>query len=471
MCHVLDADPSFDLDFSRDIWVPVLHYSCIMRETKCALELLKRGADPNLIDMLGVSPLNYSVSKFKYNPNRSSILGTKMRKNEEIPEVVIKLIIQGADVSHVNSYTGLFSHVQAVRSGYLYSYERIRSKVETILLNQSKYPKEFGLLNGWCQDEQKRGDALGKTIKLITHGCEERNIIKSIDEISEKLGKDFIHGIDQHGQTLLHYAVVKNMKVLVEDLIFRGMDESRVSKKKCTAFDLTSLLVKGEDRKMALHFRDCVTRFEKIKNKSTIDNKSGIESPKTDSEDLSDIEAFNFCENFMAEEEKKASKTSLKKKRKKERDKEKKERSMSDKLISEEELLLMGKEDIRTQDLIEKKRLQINTYNFNRFTEKLFNKIEIGMIKQAFSKLINNVRNLKDMEKQIKKKRNKAVKKIDQSLTKIVNNNMKRFMIKYMKIFFENIRLYLIDQNSNKYKKFFFNCELEYGFHNYIEGR
>tara|TARA_E500000178_G_C17037771_1_gene764411 strand:+ start:6318 stop:7889 length:1572 start_codon:yes stop_codon:yes gene_type:complete len=415
---ILEKYTDYDLNDIGNYWTYPLHYAIIMREEDIALFLIEKGADINALDEYGMSPLNYTVTKFRYKHSC-----TKMRVNKELVKLLTTLVVMGADVTHINPHNDLYPHTDSVRSGYYYSYERIKSRINTVLKLNLESPSKLEKLRARLDSEEYNGNIIQDIIDSFSKKSEDV-ILSKIDKAFKKVGDAIIHMHDDQGQTMLHYAVYFEMKRVLEKLVFLGVDPSRRNKIGWTAFDISSKLETLEKQQdMANFFVDCLNRYNKLKqsknqNKEAEFSDSSLESPKsdsakTDSESISDDDFLDHNSNV------KPSKKSKKKILKLKREKEKKELKKIKEKAREQihnELVLMRTEDIRQIEINRKERFnklldflndRLKTYNLMYFFTSIKN-----YSADSKNKRIEEERKNRILAKSLKKRLQKGFKKL-----------------------------------------------------------
>ena len=415
---ILEKYTDYNLNDIGNYWTYPLHYAIIMREEDIALLLIEKGADINALDEYGMSPLNYTVTKFTYKHSC-----TKMRVNKELVKLVTTLVVMGADVTHINPHNNLYPHTDSIRSGYYYSYERIKSRINTVLKLNLYSPLKLTKLRAHLDTEEYNGNIIQDIIDSFSIKSEDV-ILSKIDKACKKVGEALVHMHDDQGQTMLHYAVYFEMKKVLEKLIFLGTDPSRRNKIGWTAFDISSKLETLEKaQEMANFFVDCLNRYHKLiqsknQNKEAEFSDSSLESPKsdsakTDSEGISDDDFLDHISNV------KPSKKSKKKISKLKKEKEKKELKKIKEKEREQihnELVLMRAEDIRQIEIKRKERFnklldflndRLRTYNLMYF----FTSIKIYST-DSKNKRIEEERKNRILAKSYKKRLQKGFKKL-----------------------------------------------------------
>lgn len=436
----------FNINSKCDYWTYPLHYSIIFREEDIALYLISIGADVNLLDEFNCSPLNYAVSKFSFNNN----LKGRKRMNVELRKLLVTLLIKGADVSYKCPETNFFPHTEAYKSSYYYSYDMLKKNINKILSNPVEYPIKYKILKEYCIAEESNGNILGDLITTIIT-TDENTTLKKLDDICKKGIEFIIHAADNHGQTMLHYAVKYKMKKLVKKLICMEVDPSRCNRLGVTALDIASTFNEKEGKEMALliiqsiedHYSNRGKEISKLSSKVFGLIDSSIESSKIDDESWSDDEENRKINNVKTKKE-------LKKLRKKEN---KKIMNFENKK-KYEELNLMKQEDIRLKDKIKEKNLILFV---NKFIEKYdyrFMTLCFHMIKENYisnKKIIVEKNRISSMErKQTLKKRKRKLK----CLINITNNIILKEGFIRLK---DNWKLKEIYMND---VKFFFDSEI-----------
>ena len=438
----------FDINTCGNYWTYPLHYSIVLREEQIALYLISIGADINLLDTFECSPLNYAVTKFTFK----NFIGQRQRINIELRKLLVTLLIKGADVSYKCPITGYFPHTEACRSSYFYSYDMLKKSVDKILGNPLGNPIKFKILKDWCDDEEKNGNILGDLfVTMVT--SDEYTCIKRIDEICAKGLKELIHGMDNHGETLLHYAVAYNMKKLVKKLILMEIDPSRRNRVGLTAFELASSyeltkhLNKKEGEKMANLIVDTLTELYAKKEKEAIKSlrlNSDSDSPKTDIDSWSD-DNVSIKDN-ECKKDKKSTKKQIKKQQKVNKKKEKKSRY--------EELTLMRGEDLRLAQILRNE-------NIISLVEFFENKVIFNYMTLCFHSLKENyliaksIRDKENKERIIKEKQ--KIKKIKKSF-KIIDKVLKMNSLKNSFLKLRNYSNHIVKYIDDKL--FFFDYEI-----------
>lgn len=415
---LLDNDLTCNLnEIPSGIFTYPLHYAIVMREEDIAMLLIDRGSDINSLDEHKFSPLNYAVSKFNY----TIVLSSSTKYNKELPKLVIKLIVEGADLTYVSPVTKLLPHSEANKSGYFFSGKRIIDQINAMLKKNTPISNKDTLIK-CLEDEVKHGEMLDSLVQA-TMRRDQEFVIERIDKLIKKGYTDLVHTCDEHGQTLLHYAVVCNKKDLVKKLIYLQVDPSRRNKKGFTAFELITLLDEKNRDEMLSIFMNCLNEFysdkEKVikkeicnNNKSESELSDGSESPKTDSEIIDD-----FLEYEKVENEKKVTKSSKKKNAKLKKEKERKDiKKEKDKAYNE--LILMRCEDIR---LIQKRREE----KWGIFCNKLVDICDFSSFRNIFVAFRNYCIEIKqkryEEEKQKNILRKQNIKKIKKGFKKLIN--------------------------------------------------
>ena len=451
---LLDNDLTCNLnEIPQRVFTFPLHYAIVMREEDIAMLLIDRGSDINIIDEHKFSPINYAVAKFNYTAECS-----RLKHNKEIPKLVIKLILEGADLTYASPVTKLLPHTEANRSGYFFSGNRILDQINA-MLKKNTYIKNKDFLMKCLEEDIKHGEMLESLIQA-TMKRDEKFVMERIDKFIKRGYIDLVHACDRHGQTLLHYAVVYNRKDLVRKLIYLQVDPSRRNKLGYTAFELIFISLQDEKKREEMYsiFMKCLEEFysdkaKKIEEEIYNNNKSeneisdGSESPKTDSEIIDD-----FLEYEKVENEKKSSKSSKKKNEKLKKEKERKEiKKEKDKAYNE--LILMRCEDLR---LIQKRREE----KWGVFCNKLVDICDFSSFRTIFIAFRNYCSESKQMKYEEEKRKNiirkqnikklkKGFKKLINVQTKVTFNELKtRMLFRRMCL---NDTLFFFDFENNYY--------------------
>jgi|SaaInlStandDraft_6_1057023.scaffolds.fasta_scaffold02823_6 ankyrin repeat protein len=434
-----NLEVDFNINCRCDYWTYPLHYSIIFREEEIALYLISIGADVNLLDEFNCSPLNYTVSKFTF---KSNLKGRK-RMNIELRKLLVTLLVKGADVSYKCPETKFFPHTDAYKSSYYYSYDMLKKSVDNILSNPYEFPIKFKILKEYCIAEENNGNILGDLITTIITS-DESTVLEKLDEICKRGTEFIIHAADNHGQTMLHYAVKYKMKKLINRLICMEVDPSRCNRLGVTALDITSTFNPKEGKEIALliinsiedHYGDRNKNISKSSSKAfaLIDNIRDNQESK-----ISDFEKEDILDNNEIKKSKKQKKKESKKVSKKNKN--------NDKKIRFEELTLMKQEDLR---LIERLKEQ-----------RLISFVEDFKIKYTYSYMIFCFYKIKENYIDIKiriKEENRVIKLNDKLNTKKRKRMIKNF-IKLMHVIKLKESFLRLKNNSNFKNKYINNTE------------
>ena len=307
---VIDENPEYNLNNHKGYWCAPLHYAAIMRLEEIALYLIEKGSDVNKLDMYGNNALNYTVGVYDFK----SISGI-VRKNKEIPKLVNKLIEKEVNVGNLNGISNLYPVHESIKNQYYDSHYLIRLRMYWVLnmnvpsvRESDEYKNLMKLKNDECNEPEINID---KLINLIVK-CDEKRALQYLEK-----DNTLAHGIDLHGQSMLHYAVHKNMRKLIKKLIELDINYNRKNVHNLTAFGICDMLEKeGKNGNSLKKFlTEIIINHKKKKEKEKLSIPS---SPMS-------YEELNL---MLQEEEEKVKKEEIKKteanRKKKERAKQKK---------------------------------------------------------------------------------------------------------------------------------------------------
>merc|ERR1712070_770526 len=205
------------------------------------------------------------------------------RDNKELLKVVIKLILNGANICFKNELSGLYPYYEALVNNYVKSHNQIKNRMDTILNNKEKYSKEFELMYDWIEEEKENdfNDKVEKFVKITNNiiNCDEKDVLKEIDQYS-----GIIYHIDNHGQNALHYAIEHYKPLIVKKLIIMGIDLNRQNTKGLYPINLIANLGNIKGRNMFYVYTQAVKErdklFEKKIEEEMIEKKNRESSKK-----------------------------------------------------------------------------------------------------------------------------------------------------------------------------------------------
>lgn len=392
---VIDENPEYDLNNHRGYWCAPLHYAAIMRLEDVALYLIEKGANVNKLDMYGNNPLNYAVGMFDYK----SISGI-VRQNKEMPKLVNKLIEMQVNVGNINGVSELYPVHEAIKNQYYNSHYLIRLRMYYVLNTDIPLIKETDEYKNLIKlkNEEKSEPEIGidKLITIIVKRDEKRAI--------QYLEKDLTlaHGIDLHGQSMLHYAVHRNMRKLIKKLIELDINYNRKNVHNLTAFGMCDIMEKeGKNG----------NNIKKFLTETIINHKKNkLIAPRSPmSHDELNLMLLEEEENQKKED----SKNTEKNRKKKEKAKQKKEEIRRKQIESNNKKVKQIEEQkerdrILREEKIEKERLE----NERIEKEKYENLLKAQEIKRN-----------KKFEKIKKLKEKKCLKKQKETELKMENDN------------------------------------------------
>ena len=230
-------DENKDLDLNNPelpYYTYPLHYSIILREERIAEELIKRGSNVNLIDDIGMSPINYAVGKYLYE--YKNVLCTP-RKNKEMRRIVTLLLLKGSNIFYMNPIHEIYPHQEAIRNDFYYSSNAILKRLyfirEKKINNENQYDQYISMENNIYVSKIITSNILNHLI--------DNNEAKALELLENGVkikGKDIVNEVDDIGQTFLFYAFARGMYSVMRFLVLNGTNVLKVNKIGLTALDL-----------------------------------------------------------------------------------------------------------------------------------------------------------------------------------------------------------------------------------------
>ena len=400
---VMDENPEYNLNNHRGYWCAPLHYATIVRLEEVAIYFIEKGADVNKLDIYQNNPLNYAVGLYDYG----TLCDTK-RENKEMPKLVNKLIEKQVNVGNINGISKLYPVHEAIKNQYYNSHYLIRLRMYYVLNTDIPFIKETdeykNLMKLKNEESTEPEIGIDKLISLIVKKDEKRAILYLEKDLT------LAHGIDLHGQSMLHYAVHGNMRKLIKRLVELDINYNRKNVHNLTAFGICDMLEKDGKNGNSI---------KKFLTETIVNHKKSKENEKlTFPNSPMSHDELNF---MLQEEEDKIKKEELKKteanKKKKEKAKQKKleiQKKKEESNIRKLKLIEEQKEKDRIlreekieRDRLENERIEKEKYeNFLKEQEikrnKKYDKIKKMKEKKYFKK-----------QKELEKKLENDIKIID----------------------------------------------------------
>lgn len=231
-------DENKDLDLNNPelpYYTYPLHYSIILREECIAEELIKRGSNVNLIDDIGLSPLNYSVGRFYYEYKITELC--KERENKEMKRIVTLLLLNGANVFYQNHINELYPFREAIRNDFYYSYNRILKRIDFIKERKINTDNQF---DQYITMEKNLYVSKIISTNILKHLI-DNNEAKALELLENGVkikGKDIVNDVDDIGQTFLFYAFARGMYSVMRFLVLNDINVIKINKIGLSVLDL-----------------------------------------------------------------------------------------------------------------------------------------------------------------------------------------------------------------------------------------
>lgn len=327
-----------DINYEGYFWTSLLSFSIFMREEKIALYLIEKGADIRFIDSVGLTPLNYCVTKMNYEKS-----GFNHRENIEMTKLLIQLMCKGANLVHVNPLNGYFPSREAHLHGFNVSHQLINNKISTINKNPKKYPEQYKEIFDFMFNDNNLNVCPKQPVNIID-ACHQKNENLALEMVKQDPQK-CIEFIDDLNQNALHYAISNQMYSLSKKLILAGINYEQKSIANLSPIDLVFFYENEKDKIQMMKFLDGV--FEKL-------DKNNIELAKEIS-----------LEDIRIEEKKKVEKIIIERKQKKEQIQQQKNQNL---ILKKKKLEL--KKQKKLEDKYQNRELRLMNFEDTMYIEK-----------------------------------------------------------------------------------------------------
>ena len=466
-------------DFSGLNFFP-LHYAVLERRPIIAFLLLKYGAEPNIFDKYGNTPLNYTFWVSKRSEDEEEEINFTPFEGD-MYQLVDCLIEHGANIGTQDKITRKFPLEASYEANYHQSSKIIDTKLIEILKkncisesnvsftqNNDNFTQEFKDLGAYIcylHAEHTLLVSLQNKIKSCFDTNSEKQINEIVNSIFESRKIYMIYKKDDSGETLLHEAIKNNLYFVARNLISKDWIIDDMAFKYCKSKKMGKLL--NEKYKEQ---QDRITSFEnqKYPTKKEPDIEVNIEEliKKDEQDNVMKPKGKKAKTRKQKEHEKKQQQKKLEKEKEEEKhqklkqerleqDKKEKEKLEKERLENEKEQERLENERLeheKEQERLERERLEKEQERLEkkRLEKERLQKLEKERLekekleKERFRKLEKN------RKIEVKKKLKSILKKVKARI--IVSFLKKVIKLNRVKLTFSKLKI--INFLENKFIKF-----------------